>query len=122
MLDQQAVQAAIAMIKQERVALIPALQAVSQLAKTVPGASEHVDVLFLQLLDMQLKIGKKREQAKSLLREQPCALTEDGRSSYHCIRHIPDVTIRTLCAVAEIPHLTNAEPEWLDKMEEKHRG
>ena len=120
MLDQQAVQAAIAMIKQERAELVPALQALSQLAKTVPGANAHVDALFLQVLSMQLKLGEKRDQAKALLREQPCAPYEDGRNVYHCIRHIPDVTIRAICAIAEIPRLSNAEDEWLDKMEEKH--
>lgn len=115
-------EAAVEMIKRERPTLVPHLQQLVALAKAHPDYRNSVDQLFMQLLDMQLKIHGKRILAASLLREQPCATTEDGRSAYHCIRHIPDVTVHKLCELAEIPVMSNADPEWLAKMEAKYAG
>lgn len=113
-------EAAIAAIQHERPALVPTLKALIAAATAQPDLRTIANTLLADLIAMQQVILDQRTLAQQCLREQPCALTDDGRKSYHCIRHTPDVMLRKLCAIAGVTHLTNAEPEWLDKMEAKH--
>lgn len=77
----------------------------------------HWVTLVLVLADLQVQLDTKRQTALGLMREQ-FAVPEP----YHALRHVPDVILQDLCCIAEIQHKTNADPEWLDKMREKHRG
>lgn len=99
---------------QERPALGTALKQCT--AHFNDEARAAMNGVLAEMLGMQLSIMSKRDRAKSLL------LLRSGNADgdRYAMRHIPDVTIRSLCDIAEVPFLTNASPEWLDKMEAKH--
>lgn len=106
------VQAIANQLRAERPDLIPSLQRMMAQATD----REALNVVLQHLLQMQSIITHKRTRAASLLMPRT-GLFANGTQS---LRHIPDVMLRTLCDIADLPHVSNATPEWLDKMEARN--
>ncbi len=101
-------------LQAERPDLIPAVKA----AIAAGGDRDALNTILLHLLQMQGAIEAKRRTAKDLIIVRT-GLAGGAAMSLH---HIPDVTLRKLCQIAEVKHLTNAKPEWLDAMEERENS
>lgn len=106
------VQAIANQLRTERPELLPSLQ------RMIRGQASSADLetVLNHLLQMQSAISHKRACAASLLMPR-VGLFANGTQG---LRHIPDVMIRTLCGIADIPHVTNATTEWLDMMESRN--
>lgn len=79
-----------------------------------PACRSAVNDVLAVLLDMQASINHKRARAQASIRPA-CGLR--GVDGFMRLNHVPDVLLRILCDIAEVPHVTNATTEWLDKME-----
>ena len=87
--------------------------------RTLTAASTNRDaanVILAALIDQQRLIHHKRTRARASMRPRS-GLWPTGMMA---LNHIPDVLLRILCEIAEIPHVTNATTEWLDEMEKRN--
>lgn len=114
-------QAAITALMRERPELVPSLRAIAQLGQT---NRELTNALLQQILAMQADLDHKRALAKKMmvLRTGLCPVSSDDPGKRYSLRHIPDVMLRLLCQIAEVPHYTSASPEWLDKMQAREEA
>jgi len=102
-------------LMRQLVAEHPAVMESIQNAIAACGARNQMDGVLLALLQMQHTINDQRQRAAGML--QPRSGLYEG---HWALRHIPDVMLRELCAIANLPFHSNAKPEWLDMM--KARG
>lgn len=105
------VPALIQQLQAERPDLMPALRTCIDTAQDRAA----LNVVFGHLLQLQHAVTQKRELAKDLL----LVRTGIAGGPTMATRHIPDVTVRKLCTIAEVEHRTTAGPEWLDAMERR---
>ncbi len=124
MATQTEMQEAIATLTASRPDLVPALKSITALAKGDAQARHHANVLLTNILEMQIALGKKIVTAKKMLvlRTGLCTDPNTGHSKHHSLRHIPNVMIRLLCDIAEVPMYTSATIEWLDKMQAREEA
>lgn len=115
------VQAALNALMRDRPALVPALRAITELSQ---NNRDLTNLLLQQILEMQAALEHKRVAAKKMLvlRTGLCPMTSDDPGKRYALRHIPDVMIRSLCQIAELPHYTSASDEWLDKMQAREEA
>jgi hypothetical protein len=57
-----------------------------------------------------------------VLRTGLCPATDTNETRAYSLRHIPDVMIRAICQIAEVPHFTRATTEWLDMMKAREEA
>lgn len=105
------VTALVQQLQAERPDLMPALRSAID---SVPDRTA-LNTLLTHLLQLQQALNHKRELAKDLLIVRTGVVGGPTMST----RHHPDVTVRKLCAIAEVPHHTTAGPDWLDAMERR---
>ena len=113
------IQSAVQSLQAERPAAIEAIRAL--IAALPPEARPHCNELLAQMLDMQALIVRKRTDARSLLQERVFLHRDpDMPAKVYAMRHIPDVTVRMICRIADVEHVSSASSEWLDMMEERN--
>ena len=93
----------------------PALEAALRTLLAEPALAPATNELLAALIDQQRLIHHKRTRARASMIPR-AGLWPNGMMA---LNHIPDVLLRILCEIAEVPHVTSATTEWLDKMENR---
>lgn len=95
----------------------PLLAAALRTLTTDPVCRGAVNDLLAVLLEQQALINHKRKRAADSMCPRVGLFGVEGFMS---LNHCPDVLLRILCDIAEVPHVTNATTEWLDMMEARN--
>lgn len=101
-------------LKTDEPEVVQALQAAMALCLT----EEHYAALKAVLqtvLSLKEKTMVKREMARNML----LLRTGVAGGPVHQLRHIPDVMIHLLCAIAEVQCFSSARPEWIEAMRQR---
>ena len=114
-MDKSEVDRAVAILRRDQPAVVESLRRVMSCTMDQDGRVA-VNEIFMCILQQTLLLEYKRERAKASFRKQAGLA---GAAGYTALNHIPDVLLRIFCDIAEVPHVSNATTEWLDKMENK---
>ena len=104
---------AIAILRRDNPQVVESLRRVLSCTMDQDGRNA-VNDLFGTILSQTLRLEHKKLRAAASMKPRSGLYEAQG---YMSLNHCPDVLLRTLCEIAEIPHITNATTEWLDKME-----
>jgi hypothetical protein len=108
-------QTTIDQLRRERPDLLPALQALTQTCTDDQRAA--LNTVLQELLAMQSSIHEKRERAARLMRQRYYQSADGKKAVGFSLWHVPDVMVRALCGIAEVPRTTAPSDAWLDEME-----
>lgn len=105
---------AIAILRRDNPQVVESLRRVLSCTMDQEGRTA-VNDLFTTVLSQTLRLEHKKLRAAASMKPR-CGLY--AAQGFMSLNHCPDVLLlRTLCEIAEIPHVTTATTEWLDKME-----
>lgn len=104
-------------LRAERPAAIEAVQRL--IAASNPAARQDLNTVLTTLLELQGTLHDKRTLAARMIRRRTYT-SPDGKTGIgFCLWHLPDVFLRALCRVADVPTDGAASDEWLDEMERR---
>lgn len=104
---------ALAILRRDNPQVVESLRRVLSCTMDQEGRTA-VNDLFTTVLSQTLRLEHKKLRAARSMSPRSGLF---GAQGFMSLNHCPDVLLRTLCEIAEIPHVTTATTEWLDKME-----
>ena len=113
-------QQALSLLQQRRPNAYAALVAAAKAIKN-PDDRKCLDAIIAELFLLMIDCNKKTLLAKEMLmlRVGHAPDPTTGSTSSHALRHMPDVMIRMLAEIAEVPALSNAPDEYIQRLRER---